>query len=325
MLFTPTLVEPAPWYFYVIFAVGLFLYQTADNMDGTQARKTGTSSPLGEMVDHCFDALNTTITAVTTAAVMRLGVTPHTGFIILTGIVPFYCSTWEEYHTGTLYLGYLNGPVEGILTVVFAGLATALAGSDFWLADANALLQRVGLASSYFDGYRFNEFAAIVMVLPIAVLALTAIFNVLWTGKVSLARICLQLMPFVAFKAAFMAWYYCDWATWQEDPFPGFLVCTLLFGRMVGKIILAHLLKQSFPMLNYTLVIPLALAANAYNRSAGLAFALPVAPRTLAWTAALVSAAIYGHMAHAIADGFCRQLKINVFTIPYKKVSAKAE
>lgn len=30
-------------------------------------------------------------------------------------MVPFYLSTWEEYHTGVLQLGFVNGPTEGIL------------------------------------------------------------------------------------------------------------------------------------------------------------------------------------------------------------------
>lgn len=39
------------WIF-LSWAVGLFLYQSLDAIDGKQARRTGTSSPLGEMFDH---------------------------------------------------------------------------------------------------------------------------------------------------------------------------------------------------------------------------------------------------------------------------------
>lgn len=42
---------------YVSFAMGLFLYSTFDNCDGKQARRTGSSSPLGELFDHGIDAL----------------------------------------------------------------------------------------------------------------------------------------------------------------------------------------------------------------------------------------------------------------------------
>lgn len=34
------------------FSLGLFLYQSLDAIDGKQARRTGTSGPLGELFDH---------------------------------------------------------------------------------------------------------------------------------------------------------------------------------------------------------------------------------------------------------------------------------
>ena len=33
-------------------AIGLWMYQSLDAIDGKQARRTGTSGPLGEMFDH---------------------------------------------------------------------------------------------------------------------------------------------------------------------------------------------------------------------------------------------------------------------------------
>jgi hypothetical protein len=32
--------------------------------------------------------------------------------------LPFYLSTWEEFHTGTLFLGVVNGPTEGLIAGV---------------------------------------------------------------------------------------------------------------------------------------------------------------------------------------------------------------
>lgn len=50
--YSPGLVEPAPGWVYVMQAVCLFMYSTLDNMDGKQARRTGSSSPLGLLFDH---------------------------------------------------------------------------------------------------------------------------------------------------------------------------------------------------------------------------------------------------------------------------------
>ncbi len=40
-------------------AIGLFVYQTLDAIDGKQARRTKTQSPLGELFDHGCDSLST--------------------------------------------------------------------------------------------------------------------------------------------------------------------------------------------------------------------------------------------------------------------------
>ena len=48
----------------------------------------------------------------------------------------FYLTTWEEYHTGVLFLGYFNGPVEGILTITFIYLVTAAYGISRELLDS---------------------------------------------------------------------------------------------------------------------------------------------------------------------------------------------
>jgi phosphatidylglycerophosphate synthase len=44
---------------YFLTALGLFVYQSLDAIDGKQARRTGTSSPLGELFDHGCDSVST--------------------------------------------------------------------------------------------------------------------------------------------------------------------------------------------------------------------------------------------------------------------------
>jgi ethanolaminephosphotransferase len=62
-LLVPDLVGPGPTWMYWSFVIGLWFYSTLDNVDGKQARRTGstlpilepilgTSSPLGELFDH---------------------------------------------------------------------------------------------------------------------------------------------------------------------------------------------------------------------------------------------------------------------------------
>lgn len=37
----------------------MFIYQSLDAIDGKQARRTGTSTPLGELFDHGCDSIST--------------------------------------------------------------------------------------------------------------------------------------------------------------------------------------------------------------------------------------------------------------------------
>jgi len=42
-------------------ALAMWIYSTCDNVDGKQARRTGSSSPLGELFDHGCDALDCSV------------------------------------------------------------------------------------------------------------------------------------------------------------------------------------------------------------------------------------------------------------------------
>lgn len=54
----------------------------------------------------------------------------------------FYVQTWDEYHTKTLTLGLVSGPVEGILTLAAVYAITAYTGGSYW---QNAMLPTLGV------------------------------------------------------------------------------------------------------------------------------------------------------------------------------------
>lgn len=47
-----------PAFPYLFTAICMFIYQSMDAIDGKQARRTGSTGPLGELFDHGCDALN---------------------------------------------------------------------------------------------------------------------------------------------------------------------------------------------------------------------------------------------------------------------------
>ena len=63
--FDPDFKTTAPLWAYGLGLLGHFLYQTFDAIDGKQARRTKTSSPLGQLFDHGCDAFITKYVTLT--------------------------------------------------------------------------------------------------------------------------------------------------------------------------------------------------------------------------------------------------------------------
>ena len=60
--------------------------------------------------------------------------------LLILALCNFYLTTWEEYHTGVLFLAYFNGPVEGILMITIFYFVTAFKGPEFWTQSFFELL-----------------------------------------------------------------------------------------------------------------------------------------------------------------------------------------
>ena len=84
LMFDLTLDEDIPSWVYIVTAICFFVYQTLDAIDGKQARRTGSSSPLGQLFDHGCDAFGTTLLILTACQGMKLGPTFST-FLFLFG------------------------------------------------------------------------------------------------------------------------------------------------------------------------------------------------------------------------------------------------
>lgn len=133
LYYSPTLDQDCPSWVYASWSIGLFLYQTFDAIDGSQARRTKQSGPLGELFDHGVDALNTSLEVLLFAAAMNFGQGWRTVLVLFACLLTFYVQTWDEYHTKTLTLGLVSGPVEGILTLCIVYAITAyVGGGSFW-------------------------------------------------------------------------------------------------------------------------------------------------------------------------------------------------
>ncbi|NWH78009.1 CHPT1 Cholinephosphotransferase, partial [Piaya cayana] len=102
----PSATEQAPSWACILGALGLFIYQSLDAIDGKQARRTNSTSPLGELFDHGCDSISTVFVVLVSCIAIRLGTNPDwLFFCCFVGLFMFYSAHWQTYVSGTLRFG----------------------------------------------------------------------------------------------------------------------------------------------------------------------------------------------------------------------------
>ena len=132
-VFDPALVGSAPSFVYAWCAVSVIVYQTLDAVDGKQARRTGSSSPLGQLFDHGCDALGTTPLALALCSVLSLGPSVSAVLLVATIQLPFFLAQLEEHVTHVMRTQVANfGVTEGQFLEAGLIMLTAVAGPNVW-------------------------------------------------------------------------------------------------------------------------------------------------------------------------------------------------
>ncbi|KAG8219253.1 hypothetical protein J3R82DRAFT_92, partial [Butyriboletus roseoflavus] len=265
-----------PQWIYFTWALGLFMYQTFDSVDGKQARRTGMAGPLGELFDHGCDALNTTLEVILAARALNLGRSWWTVASQVATLANFYLTTWEEHHTGVLYLGAFSGPVEGILMIVFIyiisgtfGVRSACwiflrthsrIGPSFW--DQRFLtfihLNHIPQVVDFFPDIGLNEAFMVFAAFGLAFNIVCSYRNVYKamraTGKSTFKPLAF-LLPFVISTVLQVLWllhpsFYHSNIVHSPLFLPFMCAWGLQFAHHVGRMILSHVTKTPFPWWN---------------------------------------------------------------------------
>ncbi len=104
-----------------------FLYQTLDAIDGKQARRTQSSSPLGQLFDHGCDAISVFFGLNSFLFVLRLGCSYQFFILLFSTTLTFFTQQWEEYHAHVMRtniggFGVTEGILLQLLTMLLIGL-----------------------------------------------------------------------------------------------------------------------------------------------------------------------------------------------------------
>ncbi|KAG1676918.1 hypothetical protein FOA52_014794 [Chlamydomonas sp. UWO 241] len=131
-----------PMWVYVFRSVAVVVYVNLDCIDGKQARRTGSSSPLGQLFDHGCDALSIRLLLDTCHATLNYPCNWTSALIISWVMLPWILAHWEEYHTGHLHYGNgYFGVMESnyaLCIVHFSGYF--LGGNGLWETPLNGVL-----------------------------------------------------------------------------------------------------------------------------------------------------------------------------------------
>eukprot|EP01065_Artemidia_motanka_P040324 TRINITY_DN5026_c0_g1_i2.p1 TRINITY_DN5026_c0_g1~~TRINITY_DN5026_c0_g1_i2.p1 ORF type:complete len:436 (+),score=117.30 TRINITY_DN5026_c0_g1_i2:121-1308(+) len=291
---SPSLHGDTPSWAYVVLAALFFAYQTLDGSDGKQARRTGSGSPLGELVDHGIDAATTPLIAWFCVDCLAFGVEkPQTWMVVLFGPVGFTLSNLVLLHRGTQFFGVLD-IIEMQTCMIGTLLVTAAAGPEVWRTEV--------------FGYEVRDIyvaAGSLMVLRAVALYLWELLSVYlqkeadrpahvragWagTGPASAAAQ-------VAATAALQASWWATWAacgTTAEYLLLLAMACSSQADTM-DRILVTRVAGEGLPALPPGVVLSIALAAASHGLDGGARVAV---------MGALVAASAVSHLAYFFSNG----------------------
>ena len=119
----------------IIVFFAITIYVIFDHFDGLQAKKTGTGSPLGEILDHYSDVFNGSIILYLFFRILQIELDWIFYLVIWANLVAFTVTYLEQSIRKELYFGKI-GSLEGVLLILFIlGSLMTSQGKYFWLKN----------------------------------------------------------------------------------------------------------------------------------------------------------------------------------------------
>ncbi|XP_076273227.1 choline/ethanolaminephosphotransferase 1 bbc isoform X3 [Rhynchophorus ferrugineus] len=303
--YSPDAKQEAPWWTCALCALGLFIYQSLDAIDGKQARRTGSANPLGELFDHGCDSLSTVFVAVSACTAVQLGNYPAWMFFqCFCAMTLFYCAHWQTYVSGTLKFGKID-VTEAQITIMGILIVSALFGTQVW-------------SVKFFSGTFFLWYLIPLSTFICGIWALYRSLVVVFTGGVGkngstvagtsvlspVIPILLVVMP------AFIIYKKSEQAIYETHPVLYILTFGLVAAKVTNRLVVAHMTKSEMQMWDYSLVGPALLFFNQYFNT----FINEYVVLWLALIWVLLDLLVY---CCRVCQEICAYLRIELFRIPY--------
>ncbi|XP_016772122.1 cholinephosphotransferase 1 isoform X6 [Apis mellifera] len=258
--YSPDAKTEAPRWACFLCALGLFIYQSLDAIDGKQARRTGTSTPLGELFDHGCDSISTVFIALSACIAVQLGYYPAWMFFqCFCAMTLFYCAHWQTYVSGSLRFGKID-VTEAQFTIIIIHLISAIFGPKIWMMEIPVL--GLGTISNYvavlfYAGYIhvFLEFCKV--------------FESGGIGKngstIAGTSVLSPIIPFsFVVVPAFIIYRKSAEHVYENHPALYILAFGMVAAKVTNRLVVAHMTKNEMEYLDSSLIGPAMLFLNQY-------------------------------------------------------------
>ncbi|CAI2371000.1 unnamed protein product [Moneuplotes crassus] len=182
LVFDLSMTQPVPEFTYLLVAIGIFVFQTLDAIDGKQARRTGSSSPLGQLFDHGCDSISWTICSMNVISFLGLGLSFNGILAMYSTMVPFYFLNLIEYNTGVFYysVGIMDGTSAQFM-LMFFNILSFTCGADIYQRKISDLLPFMPNFLS--DGYLLKHYVMVILIYVGVGFSITMIIKLLNSAK----------------------------------------------------------------------------------------------------------------------------------------------
>ena len=250
-----TMTQNIPGWTHLAVAIGIFLFQTLDAIDGKQARRINCSSSLGQLFDHGCDAISWTITNMSVVSFLSLGLTNNAILAIYASIAPFYFTNLLEYYSGVYEysIGVMDGTTGQMILIIF-NLIPFFLGNDFysWKCDESFPF----LPEIMTKGYLHRHYAMIVVVYIGACFSIMLLFKVYNAIEGVKTKIIVTLQLIQHFSLyALMLWFDEDIPFVRNNAAFVYICVIFLYCITTCKLIVCTMSKTKYSIIHYEYLV----------------------------------------------------------------------
>ncbi|XP_067135766.1 cholinephosphotransferase 1-like isoform X1 [Centruroides vittatus] len=345
--FSPDARQEAPRWSFFLCALGLFIYQTLDACDGKQARRTKTSTPLGELFDHGCDSLSTVFVSLGVCIAVQLGTYPAWMFFqCFTAITLFYCAHWQTYVSGILRFGKFD-VTEAQFSIMVVHIISAIFGPTIWSLKIPILriqlkilptILVIVVVSVVMYGYMIIIFTGgagkngstvaipylhvelrllpVALALTVSVIICYSLLTIILSGGVgkngSTVAGTSVLSPSIPISLvvipAFIIYRKSTYNIYENHPCLYILAFGMVASKVTNRLVIAHMTKSEMDYLDSILIGPGMLFLNQY-------FNTFMNEYVVLWLCLVYSAADLFHYCMIVCNQISAHLKIHLFSI----------